>query len=229
MQSGDRASLTAADSALQAAVNAPKGAERYLDVRWVAAHLRNLTGDFGAASVWEVLPPDVPTAVRRTFTMGQPAISMLWPPQVELVSSGGGVSALDPSVRRIVLSVPTSSGKTLISQLFTLCHIAANQGGVCYVVPTRSLAREVRRDLASRLRLYSRSVAPERFEWADLEDSASDDTVEVLTPERLSHLIRTNVNSLLDRFGLFIFDEAHSIGDESRGFTVEPAFQFFTG
>lgn len=220
MQSGDRESLAAADAVLQSAVNAPRAAERYLDVRWVAAHLRSLAGDFGAASVWEVLPPDVPTAVRRTFTMGQPAVSILWPPQVELVSPGGGVSALDPSARRIVLSVPTSSGKTLISQLFTLCHLAARRGGVCYVVPTRSLAREVRRDLASRLRLYSRSVAPEQFEWTNLDDRTSDE-VEVLTPERLSHLIRTDVDGLLDRFGLFIFDEAHSIGDESRGFTVE--------
>lgn len=221
MRNGNRESLTAADSALQAAVNAPSGAERYLDVRWVAAHLRNLAADFGTTSVWEVLPPDIPTSVRRTFTMGQPAISMLWPPQVELVSFGDGVSSLDPSVRRIVLSIPTSSGKTLISQLFTLCHISAGKGGVCYVVPTRSLAREVRRDLSSRLRLYSRSVAPEQFEWTGFGDSLGEDAVEVLTPERLSHLIRTDVTGLLDRFGLFIFDEAHSIGEESRGFTVE--------
>jgi len=218
---GDRQALAAADEALRRAVDADVGGEQYLDVRWVAAHLRTLAAEFSAASVWEVLPPAVSRAVKRTFTVGQPGVSMLWPPQIELVSAQDGVSALEPSVQRIVLSVPTSSGKTLISQLFTLCHLSSGEGGVCYVVPTRSLAREVRRDLSRRLRLYSRSVAPEQSEWADLTQSAGSEHVEVLTPERLAHLIRTDVDGLLKRFGLFIFDEAHSVGEGDRGFTVE--------
>ena len=140
----------------------------------------------------------------------------------EAVGTSSGTSALDASVKRVVLSVPTSSGKTLISQLFTLHHLSSGVGGVCFVVPTRSLAREVRRDLKVRLRLYGRTVAQERADW-DLDHAQVDDAVEVMTPERLVHLLRNDVPGVLARFGLFIFDEAHSAGEGDRGFTVESA------
>ncbi|MDP8929513.1 MAG: DEAD/DEAH box helicase [Actinomycetota bacterium] len=220
LNTGDAALLDEADAGLYAAVLA-EGAERYLDIRWVAAHLRTLTTDLRATSIWEVLPPDVPTGVKRAFTSGRPSVNMLWPPQIEAVREEHGVSALSPTVRRIVLSVPTSSGKTLISQLFTLCHLAAGRGGVCYVVPTRSLAREVRRDVSRRLRFFAGDVIPEQYEWAPLARLDARGDVEVLTPERLAHLIRTDVAGLLERFGMFVFDEAHSVGEGDRGFTVE--------
>ena len=219
---GERDALDEADASLRAAVSPGPAADGYLDARWVAAHLRSIAGDLPQASVWDALPPDVPTAVKRAFTMGQPAVSLLWQPQLEAVGTSSGTSALDASVKRVVLSVPTSSGKTLISQLFTLHHLSSGVGGVCFVVPTRSLAREVRRDFKVRLRLYGRTVAQERADW-DLDHAQVDDAVEVMTPERLVHLLRNDVPGVLARFGLFIFDEAHSAGEGDRGFTVESA------
>lgn len=218
---GDSQALQRADSRLADAVVPSPAAASFVDARWVAAHLRTLGQELPSSSVWTALPPTIPDGVRRALTLGQPAVSVLWPPQLAAIQAVNGVSALDPGVRRVVLSVPTSSGKTLVSQLFTLTHLAMGTGGVCYVVPTRSLAREVRRDLRGRLRLLGRTVASDVSEWSPTGDIA--DEVHVMTPERLVHLVRTEPHELLNRFGLFVFDEAHSVGEGERGFTLEYA------
>lgn len=46
-------------------------------------------------------------------------------------------------------------------------------------------------------------------------------TVEVMTPERLAYLLRADPEAVLARFGLFIIDEVHSVGDPGRGWTLE--------
>ena len=50
--------------------------------------------------------------------------------------------------------------------------------------------------------------------------------VEVMTPERLSSQLRADSQSVLDRFGLFIFDEAHNVGGDRRGWTLEAALTY---
>ena len=42
-----------------------------------------------------------------------------------------------------------------------------------------------------------------------------------MTPERLAHLLRHDALAVLDRFGMFIFDEAQHLKEISRGFTLE--------
>jgi len=192
--------------------------------RWVAAHLLNLADDLENASIWTVLPPDVPAAVRRAFAMGQPRILSLWPPQLDLFAAGEqeGANPLSPEVRRLFLSTPTSGGKTLLAQLLVISHLAAGQTSVCYVAPTRSLCREVRKSLESRLRFVGSAIAdglPEGSLAQDLLGFEPD--VEVMTPERLSYLIRSESSRVLDRFGLFIFDEVHTVGERDRGWTLE--------
>lgn len=219
LTTGSQQDLATADEVLAAVIASTPATERFIDARWVAAHLRTLAGELASSSVWNALPPDVPVSVRRAFTMGQPAVSVLWEPQLDVVTAVGGNSALDPQTRRIVLGVPTSSGKTLISQLFTLTHLASGQGDVCFVVPTRSLGREVRKDLRRRIRLFGRDVAAERPDWDATAAAAA--AVEVMTPERLAHMLRSDTTGVLERFGFFIFDEAHNVGEGDRGFVVE--------
>ena len=215
---GNDSNLDKADFEFEQAVHA-LGCEQYLDVRWVAAQLRWIKGELKSSSVWTVLPPDTPDAVKKAFTYGSPSILSLWPPQINLVQNESGTSALDPTTRRIVLSVPTSGGKTMISQMVALCHLASSPNrGVCFIVPTRSLAREVRDSLFNRLRSYRRTISYETTDWADLDESGD---VMVVTPERLAFLIRNDVSELLKRFSLFIFDEVHTISDKSRGFVSE--------
>ena len=115
----------------------PPFAQFDLDSRWVAAHLRDIADDLGTTSVWAHLPPSVPPAAARAMTLGDPPVLSLWPPQLELLN--GTPNPLDPAVRRLVLSFPTSAGKTLMAQYIVAAHVASGAGSACVVVPTHSL------------------------------------------------------------------------------------------
>jgi hypothetical protein len=193
--------------------------------RWVAAHLLNLAGDLNKSSIWTALPPDVPPSVRRAFVMGRPNILTLWPPQLEMFNASQQApgNPLSPQVKRLFLSTPTSSGKTLLAQLLVVSHLATAKTSVCYIAPTRSLCSEIRRSLESRLRFLGKEIVaglPEG-DWLDPQLADFEPEVEVMTPERLSYLLQTDSSRVLERFGLFIFDEVHLVGEAGRGWTLE--------
>jgi hypothetical protein len=197
------------------------------DARWVAALLLDLLDGIVGTAVRTVLPPDAPEEVRRAFTLATPPILTLWPPQLRLLAGDTGPSALDPEARRMLVSAPTSAGKTLTAQLLIASHLSAQQTGVCYVAPTRSLCREVERSLRARLRFLSLDVVSGLPEWglpAGFETPAP--RLEVMTPERLAYLLRAEGRGVLDRFGLFVFDEVHNIAGRSRGWTLESDLAF---
>jgi hypothetical protein len=192
--------------------------------RWVAAHLLNLADDLERVSIWTSLPPDVPPGLRKAFAMGHPRILTLWPPQLDLLSveEEERINPISSQVKRLFLSTPTSGGKTLLAQLLVASHLATERTSVCYVAPTRSLCREIRESLEARLRFIGKEIAAELPEgdWLDtLLDYEPE--VEVMTPERLSYLIRSDSNRVLEQFGMFIFDEVHLVGEQDRGWTLE--------
>ncbi len=197
--------------------------------RWVAAHLLNLSDDLRNASVWTVLPPDVPIGVKRAFIISQPKVMTLWPPQLDLLKTADEPTnnLFSANSKRAFLSTPTSGGKTLIAQLLVASHLATQDTSVCYIAPTRSLCREVDNTLKSRLR-YIGFVAVDGLpegEW--LEDQQTvESRVEVMTPERLSYLIRSDSTRVLERYGMFIFDEVHSIGETGRGWILEEVLSY---
>lgn len=199
-----------------------------IDERWVASHLLAFADEAESGSPWNprILPPEVPASVRQAFAIGSPAVLTFWEPQRELLT--GVVSPLDPAVRRMVLAVPTSGGKTLIAQVIAVAELARSGKSVCFVVPTRSLGREVRRAMSTRVRILEKEVAAEKPDfptwWETLDLPATEQEpadVEVMTPERLSHRLRQDPSAVLDRFGLFIFDEAQLLKEQGRGFVLE--------
>lgn len=203
-----------------------------VDARWVAAHLLDFTTDAERGSVWRLLPPDVPRVARQAFTLTAPPVLTLWPPQRQLFETSADSQLLTNDARRVVLSIPTSSGKTLLAQLMIVTHLARGRGGVCYVAPMRSLGREVRSALRNRLRVLARELGTERPDfgpmttWAGSDDVNASADVEVMTPERLAHLLRRDPDAVLERFDMFVFDEAHLLGELGRGFTLESILTF---
>ncbi|PBC36089.1 helicase II [Rhodococcus sp. ACPA4] len=199
-----------------------------LNSQWVAAHLLHFSREAEAGSLWnpKVFPPSVPALVREAFTVGNPPILTLWEPQRDLLN--GSRSPFDPDIRRMVLAVPTSGGKTLVAQMLAVEYLVRADRGVCYVAPTRSLGREVRRAMASRVRILQKEAGSDQPDYPtfldtlfDLETSDAPADVEVMTPERLGHLLRHDADAVLDRFGMFVFDEAQLIKESGRGFVLE--------
>ena len=185
----------------------------------------------GESSIWAVLPPGTPPAVAQSFTFGTPPVLTLWPPQRELLASAR-LNPLSPSSERLFISVPTSAGKTLLAQLIVCSHLANASGSVCYVTPLRSLGREMRQAMRTRLAILNRKLA------SDLPDAANETwlaalgvdaeppAVDIMTPERLMNAIRRDPASTLSRYSLFIVDEALLIAQSSRGFLLEGLLTF---
>ncbi|HET9873920.1 MAG TPA: DEAD/DEAH box helicase [Propionibacteriaceae bacterium] len=175
--------------------------------------------------------------------MTVPPVLTLWRPQRGLLAARP--SPLEGSTRRLVLSIPTSSGKTLMAQLLTVTHLSQTpSSGVCYVAPTRSLCREVRQTLSARVRVLQKEVGgdgPDFPLWGPAEGENLLDfvsrvfdgyaqeqvgDVDVMTPERLAHQLRHDASAVLAKFGMFIFDEAQLVQERGRGFTLESIIAF---
>ena len=232
LREGSTDALEAARGHLLLVVRAEVGLSD-LDTRWVAGHLLALADGLSQSSVWAVLPPDVPAAVKQAFTLDRQPVLTLWPPQRSLVAHPT-ISPLSQATSRLLVSVPTSAGKTLLAQLIICAHTAQDDRDVCYVTPLRSLGREMRQALRSRLRYLDRRLGadlPDGFGTQDLtsgglqdpdESSGALPQVEVMTPERLMNALRQSPQEVLSRFSLFIIDEAHLIAQSGgRGLLLE--------
>jgi len=232
LRSGDGSQLEVARTALMSVVDLSAG-EGDHDARWVAAHLLQIADGMATSSIWRILPPGTPPAVAQAFTVGTPPVLTLWPPQRELLSRATQ-NPLDPMTGRLLLSVPTSAGKTLLAQVMICTHLATQAGDVCYVTPLRSLGREMRQALGNRLRVLRRELGIDipDFATASIEDildvlaEADRGDVEVMTPERLMQQLRRDPQAVLARFSLFVIDEAHLLAQPGRGFLLESLLTF---
>lgn len=224
---GDRARLDAARERLVSVVDLSAGQGDH-DARWVAAHLLSIADGMETSSVWSVLPSGTPDVVAQAFTVGTPPVLTLWPPQRDLLRRPTS-NPLDPATKRLLLSFPTSAGKTLVAQILICHHLATQPGNVCYVTPLRSLGREMRQALSGRLHVLQKGLGGEFpdsssisiEDFFQLLDEPADNSVEVMTPERLAHMLRHDPEGVLNRFSMFVIDEAHLLAQPGRGFLLE--------
>ena len=169
--------------------------------------------------------------MKQAFTLDRQPVLTLWPPQRGLIAHPT-ISPLSQATSRLLVSVPTSAGKTLLAQLIICAHTAQDDRDVCYVTPLRSLGREMRQALRPRLRYLGRRLGadlPDGFGTQDLSGEAETDggagqlpQVEVMTPERLMNALRQSPQDVLSRFSLFIIDEAHLVAQSGgRGLLLE--------
>lgn len=224
---GSRERLRAARTWLLSVIDRRAGDGDH-DARWVAAHLLAIADGMETSSIWSVLPDGTPDKVAQAFTVGAPPVLTLWPPQRDLLMRTTA-NPLDPDTTRLLLSVPTSAGKTLLAQVLICHHLATQPGDVCYVTPLRSLGREMRQALSVRLRVLQKGLGADLPDFGAISiddfftstDESGDSSVEVMTPERLAHLLRRDPEDVLDRFSMFVIDEAHLLAQRDRGFLLE--------
>lgn len=180
-------------------------------------------------SIWAVanrVNSKVKDFAEQITKSARPIFELMYPQRITVLKKG----LLDPAHRAVVVDLPTSSGKTLIAEfriLQALNHFAGTKSWIAYVAPTRALVNQItnrlRRDLEPmgiRVEKMSSTLDPDAFERAVIgaEDEAK---VIVVTPEKLSLLIRGSVDGLNDSLILTVVDEAHNISDMGRGLNLE--------
>ena len=120
--------------------------------------------------------------------------------------------------RNLIVTVPTAAGKTLIAYAAIFNMIKA--GRKClYIVPLKALAFEKYEEMKALRKLGARLT----IATGDYDASASfirNYDIVVCTSEKADSMIRHDPSILFD-VGLIVADEAHLIGDPSRGPRLE--------
>lgn len=160
----------------------------------------------------------------------RPIFEML-PPQRRALREEG---LLGSGHRSVVVSLPTSSGKTFVAEfriLQALNQFDQESGWIAYLAPTRALVNQLtvrlRRDF-SHIDTVVEKVSPalevDGFEAGMLTeaDSAQQFRILVTTPEKLDLMLRGGWEERIGRpLTLVVVDEAHGLASDDRGIKLE--------
>ena len=135
----------------------------------------------------------------------------LYPHQAEAIKK------LDEN-RNLIVAVPTAAGKTLIAYAAIMKTLLKRQKCL-YIVPLRALASEKFTELSS-LREMGTKVTIATGDYDSSSSFVKNYDVIVCTSEKADSMIRHDPAILYD-VGLIIADEAHMVGDDSRGPRLE--------
>ena len=214
-----------------AAAAAGRLMERETFVRLLARTARPLVGN-SIRTVTRAVNSRVSTFVESMTSRDrrQPIFEML-PPQRRALREQG---LLGSGHRSVVVSLPTSSGKTFIAQLRilqALNQFDRERGWVAYLAPTRALVNQLtlrlRRDFAD-LGITVEKVSP-ALEIDGLEadmlvdvDAERQFRLLVTTPEKLDLMLRDDWERRIGRpLTLVVVDEAHGLASGPRGLRLE--------
>jgi helicase len=173
-------------------------------------------------SVYAVrLPPSVREFVGGLATRKDKPVLEFWWAQRQAIDS----RLLDQTRTAVVVSLPTSAGKTLLAELAIVqaTHEEPTKR-IVYLAPTRALVTQVtlglRRDFAN-LGISVQS-ASSGFDLDPIERQilAAPYNVLVTTPEKLDLLVRSDHEAVRE-LSLVVVDEAHNIGGGLRGARLE--------
>ena len=140
-------------------------------------------------------------------------ISELYPPQEEAIKAGLLAG------RSLVVSSPTASGKTMLALLSAYVKAKQQNRKAVYLAPLRALASEKYAEFSEFSRFGIRtSISTGDYDSSGESLGRSD--IIVLTNERFDSVMRHRV-SWINSVGLFIADEVHLAGNDSRGPTLE--------
>lgn len=144
----------------------------------------------------------------------------LWPSQLE------GARRAVEDFDDLVVSLPTSAGKTRIAELCILRCLAIGKR-VLFITPLRALSAQTEASLRRTFLPLGKSVSSlyGSIGTSDFEqDVLKTKDIVVGTPEKLDFALR-NDPSLIDDVGLVILDEGHMIGLNEREISYEVQIQ----
>lgn len=182
-------------------------------------------------SIWMVtqkVNSRVTKFVQNITSSNKPVYELMYPQKLAILKKG----LLDPAHKAIIVNMPTSSGKTLISEfrmLQALNQFSDDNGWVAYIAPTRALVNQIttklKRDLGQidiKVEKMSGAIDLDYFEESLLTDEEIKFNILVTTPEKFNLLIRENVEEKIGRpLALLVIDEAHNLEVKDRGINLE--------
>lgn len=194
---------------------------------WLIRVITNLLDDLWSHSLHMNLPQKGPAGsegtyaeLRQLFLISLYARKSseveLWPSQRKAAKRSADLSD------DLVVSLPTSAGKTRIAELAALMTLSV-QKRVLLVTPLRALSAQTERS-------FRRTFTPLGFSVSSLygasglsagdEDSLRSHDIVIATPEKLDFALR-NDPSLINDVGLIVLDEGHMIGPSEREIRYE--------
>ena len=144
----------------------------------------------------------------------------LWPSQIEAAAR-----AIDQA-DNLVVSLPTSAGKTRIAELCILRCLAAGKR-VVFITPLRALSAQTETTLQRTFGPLGKTISAlyGSIGVSNLdEDAIRGRDIVVATPEKIDFALR-NDPALLNDVGLLVFDEGHMIGPGEREVRYEVQIQ----
>ncbi len=198
---------------------------------WVILITIHLLSDLWSDTFHELLPtnsvggeagtwPDLREAFISLLMRRSRAEIDLWPSQREAALRA--VNDEDD----LVVSLPTSAGKTRIAELCILRCLAGKKR-IVFVTPLRALSAQTEASLSRTFNPLGKTISALYgsigVSGMD-EDAIRKRDIVVATPEKLDFALR-NDPSLINDVGLFIFDEGHMIGADEREVRYEVQIQ----
>lgn len=144
----------------------------------------------------------------------------LWPSQIE------GANRAVNDLGNLVVSLPTSAGKTRVAELCILRCLALSKR-VLFITPLRALSAQTETSLRKTFLPLDKSISSlyGSIGTSDFEqDVLKSHDIVVGTPEKLDFALRNNP-SLIDDVGLVVLDEGHMIGLSEREISYEVQIQ----
>lgn len=217
---GDRGLLEEADRILHDAMTISENASDPA-YWWLARLLRLMLADYGAASLWAVLPPhfdpnspgDIGSYI-QVLAFRSPPVIELWESQISTLKL-----VLNAKNRGGVVNLRTSAGKTRVAELAMLQTLLADPNSkVLFLAPFRSLAFEMERTFNATLSPLGYTVSQlyggSRFSRVD-QDIVNESRITIATPEKAKAMIRA-APELFASVKLVVVDEGHLLGGNER-------------
>ena len=197
---------------------------------WASKLAKNLISDLWGQSLHQQLPPEISGGGNKWNVLRGLFISLLqsrrvaeielWPSQI------GAAKRVTQAEDDLVVSLPTSAGKTRIAEMCILRALAGEKR-VVYVTPLRALSAQVERDLRETFQPLGYSVSSLYGASGEVgldSDTLANRDIVVATPEKLDFAVRQDA-ALLDNVGLIVLDEGHTIGPGEREIRYEVLVQ----
>ena len=145
----------------------------------------------------------------------------LWPSQKNAIEQ----NLFDMTKSSLVVQMPTSAGKSLLAKLYIMqTKSVYADAKIAYLVPTRALVNQVKRDLKVEFEGfgYNVDIAIPFMDIDEIEEELllKDTDIIVTTPEKFDIMQRSK-HPFVDKLRLVIVDEAHNIQDGERGAKLE--------